>query len=110
MLNIDRKIHFYLIIVTLQLCSYVYAKFPHEGILNNEVHILILIIISHSVCYLLIVNSPDLIIVLVYRPPSSPFSDLLTLLLKAIKCIASLLVPLPNIVLIGDVKMPEGFP
>ena len=32
MLNKDRKINFHLIIVSHQLCSNVYAKFPDEGI------------------------------------------------------------------------------
>ena len=97
--------------------------FLHEGILDSEVQIPGFIIVrsdrvsrpgggvclylrknliykiclkySHSVCGLLIVKilSPDLIIILVYRPPSSPLS-----IIPA---------PLSNIILLGDFNMPE---
>ena len=63
---------------------------------------------SNSVCDLLIVKilSPDLII-LVYRPPSSPLSDFDDIITKTIEFILSLPAPLPNIILLGDFNMPE---
>ena len=64
---------------------------------------------SNSVCDLLIVKilSPDLIIILVYRPPSSPLSDFDDIITKTREFIISLPAPLPNIILIGDFNMPE---
>ena len=86
---------------TMLICSC--ESFLHEGILDSEVQIPGLIIVrsdrvsrpgggvclylrknliykiclkySMSVCDLLIVKSPDLIIILVYRPPSSPWQQ-----------------------------------
>ena len=64
---------------------------------------------SNSVCDLLIVKilSPDLIIILVYRPPSSPLSDFDDIITKTREFILSLPAPLPNIILLGDFNMPE---
>ena len=64
---------------------------------------------SNSVCDLLIVKipSPDLIIILVYRPPSSPLSDVDDIITKTREFILSLPAPLPNIILLGDFNMPE---
>ena len=91
--------------------------FLHEGILDSEVQIPGFIIVrsdrvsrpgggvclhlrtnliykiclkySNSVCDLLIVKilSPDLIIILVYRPPSSPLSDFDDIITKTRECI-----------------------
>ena len=111
--------------------------FLHEGILDSEVQIPGFIIVrsdrvsrpgggvclylrknliykiclkySNSVCDLLIVKilSPDLIIILVYRPPSSPLSDFDDIITKTREFILSLPAPLPNIILLGDFNMPE---
>ena len=111
--------------------------FLHEGILDSEVQIPGFIIVrsdrvsrpgggvclylrknliykiclkySNSICDLLIVKilSPDLIIILVYRPPSSPLSDFDDIITKAREFILSLPAPLPNIILLGDFNMPE---
>ena len=111
--------------------------FLHEGILDSEVQIPGFIIVrsdrvsrprggvclylrknliykiclkySNSVCDLLIVKilSPDLIIILVYRPPSSPLSDFDDIITKTREFILSLPAPLQNIILLGDFNMPE---
>ena len=111
--------------------------FLHEGILDSEVQIPGFIIVrsdrvsrtgcgvclylrknliykiclkySNSVCDLLIVKilSPDLIIILVYRPPSSPLSDFDDIITKTREFILSLPAPLPNIILLFDFNMPE---
>ena len=47
------------------------------------------------------------IIILVYRPPSSPLSDFDDIITKTREFILSLPAPLPNIILIGDFNMPE---
>ena len=64
---------------------------------------------SNSVCDLLIVKilSPDQIIILVYRHPCSPLSDFDDTITKTRESIISLPTPLPNIILIGDINMPE---
>ena len=109
----------------------------HEGILESEVQIYGLIIVriarvsrpgggvclylrknliykiclkySNLVCDLLIVkiHSPDLISILVYRPPSSPLSDFDDIITKTREFILSLPAPLPYIILLGDFNMPE---
>ena len=111
--------------------------FLHEGILDSEVQIPGFIIVrsdrvsrpgggvclylrknlifkiclkySNSVCDLLIVKilSTDLIIILVYRPPSSQLSDFDDIITKTREFILSLPVPLPNIILLCDFNMPE---
>ena len=65
---------------------------------------------SNSVCAFLIVktHSPDLIMILVYRHPSSPLSAFCDIITKSGECILSLPAPLPNIILLGDFKMPEA--
>ena len=128
MLNIDRKTNFWLIILTHQLCSCLCETFLHEGILDSEVQIPGFIIVrsdrvsrprggvclylrkkfiykiclkySNSVCDLLIVKilSQDLIIILAYRPPSSPLSDFDDINTKTREFILSLSAPLPNLV------------
>ena len=64
---------------------------------------------SNSVCDVLIVKilSPDLIIILVYRPPSSPVSDFDDIITKTREFILSLPAPLLNIILLSDFNMPE---
>ena len=64
---------------------------------------------SNSVCDLLIVKmlSPDLIIILVYRPPSSPLSDFDDIITKTSEFILSLPAPLLNIIFLSDFNMPE---
>ena len=64
---------------------------------------------SNSVCDLLIVKilSPDLIIILVYIPLSSPLSDFDDIITKTREFILSLPAPLPNIILLGDFNMSE---
>ena len=109
----------------------------HEGILDSEVQIPDFIIVrsdrfsrpgggaclylrkhfiykiclkySNSVCDLLIVKilSPDLIMILVYRPPSSPLSDFDDMITKTREFILSLPAPLPNKILLGNFNMPE---
>ena len=111
--------------------------FLHDGILDSEVQIPGFIIVrcdrlsrpgagvclylrkkliykicrkySNSVCDLLIVKilSPDLIIILVYRHPSSPLSEFDDIITKTRELILSLQAPLPNIILLGDFNMPE---
>ena len=111
--------------------------FLHEGMLDSEVQMPSFIIVrsdgvsrpgggvclylrknliykiclkySNSVCDLLIVKilSPDLIIILVYRPPSSPLSDFDDIITKTREFILSLPAPLPNIILLADFNMPE---
>ena len=46
-------------------------------------------------------------IILVYRPPSSPLSDFDYIIIKTREFILSLPAPLPNIILLGDFNMPE---
>ena len=105
MLNIDRKTNFYLIIVTLQLCSYVYAKHFYMRVY--------LIVRSKSMISLLLevteypILSPDLIRMLVYRPSSSPLSDFDYIITKIREFILSLPAPIPNIILLSDFNMPE---
>ena len=64
---------------------------------------------SNSVCDLLNVqiHSPDLIIILLYRPPSRPFSDFDDINIKTREFILSLPAPLSNIIFLGDFNMPE---
>ena len=111
--------------------------FLHDGILDSEVQIPGFIIVSsdrvsrpgggvclyfrknliykifrkysNSVCDLLIVKilSPDLIIILLYRPPSSPLSDFDDIITKTREFILSLPAPLPNVILLGDINMTE---
>ena len=115
---------------------YLCETFLHEGILDSEVQIPGFIIVrsdrvsrpgggvclyfrknliykicrkySNSVCDLLIVKirSPDLIIILVYIPPSCPLSDFDDIITKTRKFILSLPAPLPNIILLGDFNIP----
>ena len=67
----------------------------------------ICLIYSNSVCDLLIVkiHSPYLIIILVYRPPSSSLSDFDDIITKTRELVLSLPAPLPNIILLGDLNM-----
>ena len=64
---------------------------------------------SNLVCDLLIVKilSPDLIIILVYRPPFSSLSDFDDIITKTRESILSLPTPLPKIILLCDFNMPE---
>ena len=66
---------------------------------------------SNSVCDLLIVSlqTPSLIIILVYRPPSGPAKDFKEISYKIHTCVMSLLPPplLPNIILFGDFNLHE---
>ena len=64
---------------------------------------------SNSLCDLLIVKilSPDLIIILVYIPPSSPFSDFDDIITKNRELILSLPPLIQNIIFLGDFNMPE---
>ena len=64
---------------------------------------------SNSVCDLLIVSlqTPSLIIILVYRPPSCPVKDFEEISLKIHTYVMSLPSPLPNIILLGDFNLPE---
>ena len=64
---------------------------------------------SNSLCDLLIVkiHSPDLIIIIVFRPLSSPLSDFDDIITKTREFILSLPAPPTNIILFGDFNMPE---
>ena len=64
---------------------------------------------SNSVCDLLIVSlqTPSLIIILVYRPPSCPVKDFEEISLKIHTYVMALPSPLPNIILLGDFNLPE---
>ena len=64
---------------------------------------------SNSVCDLLIVSlqTPSLIIILVYGPPSCPVNDFEEISLKIHTYVMSLPPPLPNIILRGDFNLPE---
>ena len=65
---------------------------------------------SNSVCEILIVKllDPSLIIILMYRPPSSSLSEFDDVTSRARSFIATLPAPLPNIIMLGDFNMP-GF-
>ena len=77
---------------------------------NNLIH-KICVNYSNAVCDLVIViiHSPDLIIILLYmyRPPSSSLSDLDAIIIKTRDLIQSLSAPLPNIISLGDFNMSE---
>ena len=79
------------------------------SVFKNNLNYKICLKYSNSVCDLLIVKllSVDLIINLVYRPPSSPLSDFDYIITKTRECILFLPTPLPNIILLGDFNMPD---
>ena len=62
---------------------------------------------SNSVCELLIVklSNPDLIIVLLYRPPSCTVTEFTVTMGKLYDCISNLASPLPNIMLLGEFNL-----
>ena len=64
---------------------------------------------SNSVCDLLIVSlqTPSLIIILVYHPPSCPIKDFEEISLKMHTYVMSLPSPLPNIIFLGDFNLSE---
>ena len=59
--------------------------------------------IRASIVLIVKIQSPDLIIILVYGPLSD-FDDIIT---KTREFIPSLPAPLPNIILLGDFNMPD---
>ena len=64
---------------------------------------------SNSICDLLIINihHPSLIIIMMYRPPSCPAIEFNDIILKAKCYIMSLPSPLPNIMMLGDINLPN---
>ena len=64
---------------------------------------------SNSICDLLIINihHPSLIIIMMYRPPSCPAIECYNIILKAKSYIKSLHSPLPNIIMLGDINLPN---
>ena len=65
---------------------------------------------NYTLCtgiYIVKILSPDQIIILVYRPPSSPLSDFDDIIAETREFILSLPSPLPNIILLGDFILPE---
>ena len=63
---------------------------------------------SNSVCELLILklHTPSLIVILMYRPPSSTINDFDDVIIKMNQFIFSLNSPLPNIMILGDFNFP----
>ena len=63
---------------------------------------------SNSVCELLIVriHNPDLIIILMYRPPSCPAEAFNNIISRSQTLILSMPSPLPNIIMLGDFNFP----
>ena len=64
---------------------------------------------SNSICDLLIINihHPSLIIIMMYRPPSYPAIKFNDIIQKAKCYIMSLPSPLPNIIMLGDINLPN---
>ena len=64
---------------------------------------------SNSICDLLIINihHPSLIIIMMYRPPSCPAIEFNDIIQKAKCYIMSLPSPLPNIIMLGDINLPN---
>ena len=64
---------------------------------------------SNSVCELLIVklDNPSLIIVAIYRPPSSLTSDFEDIITRTTQCFNEMPTPMPNIVVVGDFNLPN---
>ena len=64
---------------------------------------------SNSVCELLIVklDNPSLIIVAIYRPPSSLNSDFEDIITRPTQCFNEMPTPMPNIVVVGDFNLPN---
>ena len=62
---------------------------------------------SNSICDLLIINIHHPSLIMMYRPPSCPaieFNDII----QKVKCyIMSLPSPLPNIIMLGDINLPN---
>ena len=77
--------------------------------LRNSISFKTCLKFSNSVCDLLIVSlqTPPLIIILVYRPPSCPVKDFEEISLKIHTYVMSLPSPLPNIIFLGDFNLPE---
>lgn len=69
----------------------------------------ILLCYSNSICELLIVKliKPELIIILLYRPPSCDCSNFEDIIHKMFNCMYNLSSPLPNIILLGDFNLPK---
>ena len=65
---------------------------------------------SNSVCELLILSlpHPPLIIIAIYRPPSSTVADFVDIIDRVSSFIISLPPPMPHIIMLGDFNMP-GF-
>ena len=64
---------------------------------------------SNSVCELLIVKlaNPSLIVIAIYRPPSSLNSDFEDIIARMTQCIVEMPTPMPNIVVVGDFNLPN---
>ena len=64
---------------------------------------------SNSVCELLIVKlaNPSLIVIAIYRPPSSLNSDFEDIIARMTQCIVEMPTPMPNIVVVGDFNVPN---
>ena len=64
---------------------------------------------SNSVCELLIIklDNPSLIIVAIYRPPSSLNSDFEDIITRTTQCFNEMPTPMPNIVVVGDFNLPN---
>ena len=63
----------------------------------------------NSICDLLIINLPhsSLIIIMMYRPPSCPAIEFNDIIQKAKCYIMSWPSPLPNIIMLGDINLPN---
>ena len=77
--------------------------------LRNSISFKTCLKFSNSVCDLLIVSlqTPSLIIIFVYLPPSCPVNDFEEISLKIHTYVMSLSSPLPNMILLGDFNLPE---
>ena len=63
---------------------------------------------SNSVCDLLIIKliQPELIVILLYRPPSCSGPQFEDVILKMKSVMFKLVSPLPNIIMLGDFNLP----
>ena len=75
---------------------------------RNTVNFKSCLCFSNSVCELLILKlqSPSIIIIIIYRPPSCLDCDFIDVISRAEQYILTILAPLPNIILLGDFNFP----
>ena len=81
------------------VCIYVRESLLFEKCLN----------FSNSVCELLIIKilNPQLVIILLYRPPSCSPAEFIEVLAKMSDCICNMPSPLPHVIFLGDFNLPN---